>query len=240
VDVLIACWSAKGGSGTSVIAAALALLLARSPEAPHGVVLADVAGDLPAVLGLPHPTAGLGLADWLEAAAGVPKDALGRLEQPVGAGLVLLPWCGKGPGATAPRAGDRNGAGALASALAADDRPVVVDCGSCVCDTGMAIADAADVSLLVLRPCYLALRRALASAPRPSGVVLVAEPGRALGRRDVEDVLGSKVMAEAPWMPEVARAVDAGLLSSRLPRGLAKALGPLTVDLLSRVPERQA
>jgi len=240
MDVLIACWSAKGGSGTSVIAATLALLLARSTEAPHGVVLADVAGDLPAVLGLPDPTSGLGLTDWLEAAAGVPKDALGRLERPVGTGLVLLPWCGKAPGGAGPQAGDQNASRALATALAADDRPVVVDCGSYLWDTGMAIADVADVSLLVLRPCYLALRRALAGARRPSGVVLVAEPGRALGRRDVEDVLGAKVMAEAPWMPEVARAVDAGLMSSRLPRGLAKALGPLTADLLSNVPERVA
>jgi hypothetical protein len=80
------------------------------------------------------------------------------------------------------------------------------------------------VSLLVLRPCYLALRRAVAAPFRPSGVVLVREPGRALTRRDVEAVLGVPVRAEVDVDPAIARAVDAGLLTARLPRGLERAL----------------
>ena len=51
--MLIACCSTKGGVGTSVVAAALALLLGRTAD--QGVVLADLAGDGPAVLGLPEP-----------------------------------------------------------------------------------------------------------------------------------------------------------------------------------------
>jgi hypothetical protein len=79
-------------------------------------------------------------------------------------------------------------------------------------------------SLLVTRACYLALRRALDPPLRPSGVVLVTEPGRALDRGDVERVVGAPVRAEVGFDPAVARAVDAGLLVSRLPRGLERSL----------------
>src|SRR5438105_1478067 len=89
-----------------------------------------------------------------------------------------------------------------------------------------ALAASATVSLLVIRPCYLALRRALDAPLRPSGVVLVSEEGRSLGRADVEDVLGVPVRAEIRVDPAVARAVDAALLAGRLPRGLERALRP--------------
>jgi hypothetical protein len=59
---------------------------------------------------------------------------------------------------------------------------------------------------------------------RPSGVVLVAETGRCLDVTDVEQVVGVPVVARVDVEPSVARAVDAGLLASRVPRGLARAL----------------
>jgi hypothetical protein len=46
--------------------------------------------------------------------------------------------------------------------------------------------------------------------------VLVAEPARSLERRDVADVTGLRVVATAPASSRVARAIDAGLLVSRL------------------------
>jgi hypothetical protein len=101
---------------------------------------------------------------------------------------------------------------------------VVIDVGSTLDDARVEIIGGASHSLLVLRPCFLALRRATLAPIRPSGVVLVREAGRALGRRDVEDVLGVPVRAEVDVEPAVARAVDAGLLAGRLPRGLAQAL----------------
>ena len=52
------CWSVKGGSGTTVVAATLAL------SCPTDSLLVDLDGELPAVLGLPEP-AGQGVADWL-------------------------------------------------------------------------------------------------------------------------------------------------------------------------------
>jgi hypothetical protein len=86
------------------------------------------------------------------------------------------------------------------------------------------VAAAATLSLLVIRPCYLALRRALAAPIRPSGVILVEEPGRSLGPSDVSDVLGVPVRARVPWDRAVARSVDAGLLAARVPRNLERAV----------------
>jgi hypothetical protein len=217
--MLIACWSPKGGSGTTVIACSLAAVLSRSARSGGGVLLADLAGDAASVLGLAEPP-GPGLAEWLAAGPDVAATALGRLETDAGPNLRLLAWARPGPDF-------RPGPGrseALVDALTRDRRPVVADCGAADEGAGLAVASGAAVSLLVLRPCYLALRRALAAPLRPSGVVLVTEPGRSLGRRDVEDVLGVPVRAEVEVDCAVARAVDAGLLARRVPRALERAL----------------
>ena len=113
----------------------------------------------------------------------------------------------------------------LAGLLAADARPVVADCGRLDrSEVRVALAAGATHSLLVTRACYLALRRASAAPVRPSGVVLLTEPGRALGRSDVEQVVGAPVRAEIAVDPAIARAVDAGVLSAGCPRGLERAL----------------
>jgi MinD-like ATPase involved in chromosome partitioning or flagellar assembly len=212
--MLVACWSAKGGAGTTVVAASLALLLAR--RNPGGALFADLAGDAPAVLGLPEPTSP-GLAGWLAAGRDVPADALGRLEvTTVETRLRLLP---RGDG---PLAAER--ADVLGQLLATDPRPVVADCGSGLVGAPLAIAAGATRSILVTRPCFLALRRALTAPLQPSEVVLLTEPGRSLTRLDVEDCVGAPVVAEVAVDPAVARAVDAGLLATRLPRSFARDL----------------
>ena len=138
------------------------------------MLIADLAGDLPAVLGVPEPD-GPGLAGWLGAGPGVPADALARLERRVGPGVGLL---ARGSGRLAADRAD-----VLAGLLAADPRPVVADCGRLEPDGAPAvIAGAATRSLLVTRPCFLALRRAAQAPIVPSGVVLISESGRALGR----------------------------------------------------------
>jgi hypothetical protein len=193
--VLIACWSTKGGAGTTVVTAALGLVLAR--RHPAGALLVDLAGDLPAALGLPPDRSLI---------PGPPE------ELPVG-GLPLA----LRPVAAAPPDLDE---------LRAERRVVVADCGR-IDLAGPPVADlvgAADRSLLVLRPCYLALRRAVACAVRPSGVVLIAEAGRAITADDVADALGVPIVAEVVVTDAVARAVDAGLLASRLPRSLLRDL----------------
>jgi MinD-like ATPase involved in chromosome partitioning or flagellar assembly len=212
--MLTCCWSSKGGAGTTVVAAALARL-AAALEGP-GALLVDLDGDAGAVLGLPDPESP-GRAGGLRAGERAPVDALARLEQPVAPGLALLP---RGAG-TLP--GDR--AAVLAAVLAGDARRVVADCGTVATDAAHALAVAADRSILVTRPCFLALRRARAAAIRPSEVVLVTEPGRSITRHDIEAALGAPVIATVPFDPAIARAVDAGLLATRLPRALSRELG---------------
>lgn len=212
--MLVACWSSKGGAGTTVVAASLAVLAAR--PSPLGSLLVDLAGDAPAALGVAEPD-GPGVAGWLAAGPEVPADALHRLEVPAASGVSLLP---RGGG---PLAGDR--ADVLAALLDGDARPVVVDCGADPRDAALTLAGAATRSVLVTRPCFLSLRRALTAPLRPSEVVLLTEPGRSLSRLDVEECLGAPVVAEVAVDPAVARAVDAGLLATRLPRRLARELG---------------
>ncbi|HEY4378097.1 MAG TPA: hypothetical protein VGM93_13105, partial [Acidimicrobiales bacterium] len=202
----------------------LAVAVARRPpvvpeevDASGGrALLADLAGDLPAVLGVAD-TVGRGLAGWLAAGSDVPDDALARMERQVAPGVGLLP---RGAG---PLGADR--ADALAAQLATERRSVIVDCGCLAPGSAAAVlAGAANRSLLVTRPCYLALRRVAQAPVAPSGVVLITEPGRSLGRRDVEDVVGAPVVAELALDPAVARAVDAGILAARLPRSFERAL----------------
>jgi hypothetical protein len=55
-------------------------------------------------------------------------------------------------------------------------------------------------------------------------VIVVDEPGHGLRDRDIEHALGVPVEAVVSFDPSVSRAVDAGLLSSRLPRLMTRAL----------------
>ena len=222
------CWSVKGGSGTTVVAAALASLAADGP----GALLVDLVGDAPAVLGLPEP-ASPGLAGWM-AEPHLPPDALARLEVPVAPGLALLP--AGHPGATDAGPSPDASLGParallLAALLARDHRRVVVDAGvlhhrtlSAAGGLPLTLAAAASVSYLVLRPCYLALRRAAAAPLAPSAVVVVREPGRVLDAAEVAAVVGAPVRAVVDLDPAIARAVDAGTLATSLPRSLARQL----------------
>ncbi len=204
--MFITCWSSKGGSGTTVVAAAFAHLLAASTGS---ALLVDLGGDLPAALGLAEPFEGL--TGWAE---GVD---IARLTVEAGPGLKLVP---RGPGDLSETTGP-----ALAAVLARHGA-VVVDAGVVGPGRGPAVelALAATASLLVLRPCFLALRRAVCAPLRPSGVVLVDEPHRVLGAADVEAALGVPVVAVVPFDPAVARRVDAGLLGAAVPRSMLRAL----------------
>lgn len=201
---MILCWSAKGGSGTTVVACALAL---SRPEA----TLLDLVGDAPTALGLAEPNSP-GVSEWMSSPT-ADATALRRLRVPVNDSLHLVPLGNE-------RIVDGQWS-RLAAALQSFPE-AVVDAGTGAPDEAM--RSAATHSLLVIRPCFLALRRAVAMAVRPTGVVLVSEPGRALSARDVEHALGVPVVAEVPVDPAIARAVDAGLLAARVPRTLQQPL----------------
>jgi hypothetical protein len=201
------CWAAKGGSGTTVTAVAMAL----AAGAP--MLLIDLAGDVPAVLGVPEPD-GPGVFDWLASEASTSR--LAGLELRADAHISVLPR-GR-PAQVPPARWDE-----LATWLRSERRGIVVDAGS----TGVpppSVVRASDHAILVIRPCYLALRAAVRQPTRPTGIVLVDEPGRALRARDVEASLGVPVVATVLLDPAIARAVDAGLLLARLPAGFRHAV----------------
>jgi hypothetical protein len=84
--------------------------------------------------------------------------------------------------------------------------------------------EAADLSLLVTRPCYMAIQRARRIGVQPTGIAVIHEPGRALSADDIERAIGAPVVFETRLDPAVARAVDSGLLVARLPRSLIMSL----------------
>jgi hypothetical protein len=218
--MLLALWSPKGGSGTSVLAAACALVLARGPAG--SCRLADLAGDQAAIFGLASEPE-LGLAHWLDAGAEAPVEALERMAVEVAPGVALLP-AGDAERTLRPRAAAEAGA-ALAVALRDLAVPVVADCGSATDPAARAVVEVADAAVVVVRGCYLALRRAVRSPVLgcSAAAVLVDEPGRSLTRREIADVLGTPVVARVPVRDTVARAVDAGVLAARLPDVLGRA-----------------
>jgi MinD superfamily P-loop ATPase len=205
--MITVCWAAKGGSGTTVVAAAMAI------AAGGPTLLVDLAGDVPAVLGMAEPD-GPGVFDWFESEA--PASRLASLELRADASTTVLPR-GR-PAHVGPARWDE-----LSKWLRSERRSIVVDAGS-GCAPPPAIVREADHALLVTRPCYLALRAAVRQPVRPTGVVLVEEPGRALRARDVEASLGAPVVATVLLDPAIARAVDAGLLLARLPGGFRSAV----------------
>jgi len=203
---VIICWAAKGGSGTTVVACALAV----SPRTGSST-LVDLGGDCTTALGLDEPS-GPGVAEWM-ASPTAGSTELARLAVPIRNEVSLIPR-----GVALPP-GDQWGR--LAAALGGFPN-VIIDAGTGC--PALALREAAQQSLLVIRPCFIAIRRAQQLNTRPTGIVMVEEPGRALTSRDVEHALGVPVVAEVRLDPAVARAVDAGLLLARLPRSLIVSL----------------
>lgn len=225
--MLVTCWSTKGGSGTTVIAALVSLHAAQDRDRP--VLLVDLCGDLPAVFGSAEPVSGL--AQWLS--SDLAPCSLERVLEELTPNLSLLP---RGQGSLSARRADELVDWLASGAVVVVDAGVLTAKGE-ASDLGSdhefrwRLAAEADRSVLVTRACYLALRRTVSLSVRPSGVVLVAEAGRALTRSDCERAIGAPVLATVAVDPDIARAVDAGMLRTRVPKGAIKVLGRLTEEV---------
>jgi hypothetical protein len=185
---------ARGGHGTSTVAAAAALFAASEQRT---ILVSDDPGASAALVGAPMPIG--------EECV----DVTPRLT------LTVRPE------------------------LHADAEVIVVDAGRLASEAAVEAPRAGERRrYVVLRgPCYVALATILAAGePTPDGIILVSEPGRALSERDVAEVLGVPIAATIPIDPAVARAIDAGLLPSRVHRTRALTpLRPLVCDPFHRV-----
>ena len=200
--------SPKNGNGITVTAAAYALL---SAQRGTRTVLLDLCGDQPAALGMPEPN-GPGLHDWLS------EDSVGDAPQLLSMGREAM------NGLLVIHRGAQFISGeprwsALASAVASLPYTVVIDAG--VGRLPTELAQAASKVITVVKPCYLTLRRAT-QLPTPTSVFVVKEDGRALTVKDVGHVLNAPIEAEIPYEPAIGRAVDAGLLPSRVEQLLGR------------------
>ena len=197
------CASPKGGQGCTTIAAALAVLAARSSQP---TLLLDTRGDAAAILGVSDPAPASTVADAI-ANAVEPCDRL-RVVSVTGDQI------------------DADAISAISELVAAGHR-VIVDTGNDH-DVLHRFDPLSPHRLLVTRPCYLALRRAIGVPFVPDHVVLISEHQRCLTERDVSLALALPVTS-VPYDPAIARAIDAGLLAARLPRCLANAITQLEV-----------
>lgn len=223
--MVIAVFGMKGGVGVSTVAAMLAVCEAED----RGALLVDLCGDMPATIGL-GTTKPQGVTDWVEAIDTAPGDALERIETPATEQLGVLLRGRRVPAASR--------ADLLVARFEREDRAVIIDCG-CLRPAGAldspvellgdlafrtACAQAATTRLLVSRACYLSLRAGAKSPVDPTSVALLSEPHRSLGVDDALAVLDTPVDFDIAVDPVIARLVDSGMLTLKLPRSIKKSL----------------
>jgi septum formation inhibitor-activating ATPase MinD len=216
--MLVTLWSPKGGSGTSVTAAAFASVLARHHR---GTRLIDLAGDQPTICGIARPR-GRGIGDWLAAGPTTPASAIESFTiDDVGA-FSLVPT---GAGETSAASGAAGAA--LAVVLRNDPRISVVDAGLATAPAARSLVELADLALVVMRSCIVAIHRLQARdalARVTAGAILVDDDYHVMRERDVSDVVRVPVLGVLPCTSDIAHTVDAGLLLRRAPDSLFRAI----------------
>ena len=193
--------SPKGGNCTTVTATAYALLMAAQGT---NTVLIDLCGDVPAAAGMAEPTTP-GVNDWLSESSTSDAQALVTLGTPFDNGLVVV-HRGSSFVEGQPRWSD------LANAITTLPMNIVIDAG--ITFLPDELRRAVTHVTMVVKPCYLSLRRA-SRMQRPTQLFVVCEESRALTIKDVGHVLGMPVTCEIPYTSAISRAVDAGMLPSR-------------------------
>ena len=223
--MLLSVWSPKGGAGTSVVCVAMAALIAATQ---HDVRLVDFGEDGASIVGarLDNP---IGITDWLRAGPSTPANALDSLTLDVGERFRYIPR-----GTAARDALHHHGATtALVNAMRASAVLYIADCQTASEPTHAKLVRRADLSIAVVRPCFLTLRRSATQhelLATTAGLVFVDEPHRSLGTTDFANIVGRPILATVPIAPAIARSIDAGVLLRQRPGAL--------FDPLQRMCER--
>lgn len=211
-------FGAKGGVGTTTITAAMALEMSKRHIPTTVACAADIIGP-PYVHG-----------SWQHELLCSDRNALAAV---LGLGMDAKPGQEVAPGLFFHDPGNEEKSFA---------RAVITDFGTYVSHVGRYDGD---YNILVVRNEYLGLRRAITSEQvkqpngstqlRFDGFVLVEEEGRALGLREVRDVLGLPHLATIPVEPTIGRAIDAGVLPTRVPEKLAKPVSQIVDSIRASV-----
>ena len=229
--MLLTVWSPKGGTGTTTIAVALSALIASE----HGDVrLLDFVGDGASIIGA-RIDRNVGVHDWLAVGSSPPNDALDALSIAIGERFRYIP---PGNSRGLPTAA---ASASLADATRRSSAIVVADCGHLHDAPERALVEAGDLSIAVIRPCFLTMARSVRCATwlqKSCGFVFVDEPHRSLSAKQCAGILGRPLLAAVPCSPDIARTIDSGVLLRRRPQPLFKPLDGLCRRLGILSPER--
>jgi Mrp family chromosome partitioning ATPase len=232
--MVITMWSVKGGSGVSTLCTVVAAALNGS--SPESALLVDMGdGDLRGMLSGDSPgvqthvvgaESGTGFCDWVVADETLDPSALQRL---ISTHPTPLLTGGNSNELFAHQQLNRLTEGL--DWLATQYAHVVIDAGSpgssLRTSTSTTTINAAALSVLVLRPCLLSLRKAVASTLPATAAVLLGQPGSTLRASDIESSLGIPVVATIPFSPPVNRATESSRLFSHPPRAIKRSIRPL-------------
>lgn len=241
----VAVFSSKGGVGTSVVAANLAVRVAVRCDAPTTLVDLDLASaDLAIMHGLaPEWT----VQDLADGSVGSDAGAIDRILREVpGSGARLL------PGPMDPARAERIVGSDIARILAmmrASAPYVVVDTSSSFDDRTLAAIDAADVVVVVasldvaaLRGLTVSLRTLHELGVQQHAIRIVlnrADSKSGLTSADVERATGRTIDVEVPSTRAVARSINEGVpmaLSARRSAVVA-AIDELVESILTAAPD---
>lgn len=229
--MIITLHSMKGGSGVSTTAALTALAARKNIDQP--VTLVDLCGDQHAIFGRP-PAAGI--AEW--AARGLPPEDLDSTLDDAASGVHLL---GRGAGPLPPRG--RQAAEVVDGLLVwmATRGTVVVDAGNLHpgwdsasgpgYDLRCQLSAASDHTMVVVRRCYLAARRAPSMPHRASRMIVVDEGGDRMTPDEIGQFTGVPLAATVPVDATTARAVDSGLIAPLATDQTLRSLGGMIARL---------
>jgi hypothetical protein len=188
-------YAIKGGSGTTVTAALVAL------RSTGDTLIVDLGGDMADVLGIRPPT--WTLDDFLLAPGG---GDLADIVIEIDPTTRLLPSARP----IRPGSGSEHQRRSLANWLDQQPGTTIIDAGTGV--PAHDLVQRADQTLAVTQPCYLALIRAARTGFTPDGIIVVRDNRRALRPSDIERSLNAPISSIIDLDPDIARTVDAGLL----------------------------